>query len=148
MRDIFRGQHRQALDGLALPLCCSRPRCLLAALSSVVLRIRICLSARVDPLNLSDTNSPLCSKYNPAPQRIITTAIATAMKVDLREDRRGIGAVAIGLSLSVSTGRGRIKGPAGEDDICLSIFAGRARKKRPRRNQTEFCRRPSTQRQS
>src|SRR6267142_6712759 len=76
--------------------------CLLAASSSVGLTIGIYLSTWVDdPLNFSGATCLLCPKYHPAPPTIIKTAIATAMRVNLRKDGGEICAVAVGLSLSI-----------------------------------------------
>src|SRR6267378_5022366 len=84
-------------------LCCGcvaiGSGCLLAASPSVGLTIGICLSAWVNPLNFSGATSLLCPKYHPAPPTIIKTAIATAMRVDLRGDGGEICTVAIGPSL-------------------------------------------------
>src|SRR5438067_4519882 len=75
-------------------------RCLIAASASVGLTIGICLSVWTDPLNFSGATALLCPKYHPAPPTIIKTAIATAMRIALRDDGGEICAVAVGLSLS------------------------------------------------
>src|SRR6267142_6203865 len=85
-RDIFRGQHRQIFDGLALRLCCNRfglfaGRFIFRRVNNWDLSFSLDGSAQLLWCYLS-----FVSKYHPAPPTIIKTAIATAMRVNLRED--------------------------------------------------------------